>query len=178
MIRIFSRGSLIGLALVPLVALAACGSDDGGASAAPTSASSGNGQTAATVDVADNTLGPILTDQQGHTLYLFAKDSSTTSMCTDACAAAWPPLRSDAQPTVAGSGTDPSLIGTAPRSDGSPQVTYNGHPLYLFTGDQNAGDANGQGVNAFGATWYTLSPAGDEITASASNTGSSSGSGY
>ena len=136
MTRIISRGAFVGLAVAPLVALAACGSSGSGAgssatTSATTSASSGNGQLAATVDVANNNLGPILVDQQGRTLYLFAKDSSTTSACTDACAVAWPPLRSDAQPTVAGGGTEPSLIGTTPRSDGSPQVTYNGHPLWL-----------------------------------------------
>jgi predicted lipoprotein with Yx(FWY)xxD motif len=186
MTRIISRGALIGLAVAPLVALAACGSSGGGGvssaatsatTSASSSASSGNGQSAATVDAANNSLGSILVDQQGRTLYLFAKDSSTTSTCTDACAVAWPPLRSNAQPTVAGSGTDPSLIGTTPRSDGSPQVTYNGHPLYLFKGDQKAGDANGQGVNAFGAAWYALSPTGDQITAGASSAGGN-GSGY
>lgn len=177
MTRTISRGAFIGLAIAPLVALAACGSSGGGqTSSATTSASSGNGQTAATVDVAtNNNLGSILVDQQGRALYLFAKDSGTTSTCTDACAVAWPPLRSDAQASVAGSGTNPSLIGTTPRSDGSPQVTYNGHPLYLYKGDQSAGDANGQGVNAFGALWYVLSPAGDEITAGASSSG---GNGY
>jgi predicted lipoprotein with Yx(FWY)xxD motif len=180
MTRIISRGAFVGLAVAPLVALAACGSSGSGAgssatTSATTSASSGNGQLAATVDVANNNLGPILVDQQGRTLYLFAKDSSTTSACTDACAVAWPPLRSDAQPTVAGGGTEPSLIGTTPRSDGNPQVTYNGHPLYLYKGDQKAGDANGQGVNAFGAAWYALSPAGDEITTGASSSG---GNGY
>ena len=178
MTRIISRGAFIGLAVAPLVALAACGSSGGGgASSASSAASSGNGQSAATVDAANNNLGSILVDQQGRTLYLFAKDSSTTSTCTDACAVAWPPLRSNAQPTVAGSGTDPSLIGTTPRSDGSPQVTYNGHPLYLFNGDKKAGDANGQGVNAFGAAWYALSPTGDQITAGASSAGGN-GSGY
>jgi len=69
------------------------------------------------------------------------------------------------------------LVGTTPRSDGGPQVTYNGHPLYLFKGDQKAGDANGQGVNAFGAAWYVLSPTGDEITSGASS-GGGNGSGY
>jgi len=177
MTRNIWRSAFIGLAAAPLVALAACGSSGGGySSAATTSGSSGNGQAAATVDVAtNNNLGSILVDQQGLTLYLFAQDSGSTSTCTGACAVAWPPLRSDAQASVAGSGTDPSLIGTTPRSDGSPQVTYNGHPLYLYKGDQSAGDANGQGLNAFGAAWYVLSPAGNEITAGGSNSG---GSGY
>jgi predicted lipoprotein with Yx(FWY)xxD motif len=56
-----------------------------------------------------------------------------------------------------------SLLSTAVRADGSTQVTYAGHPLYLFTSDQKAGDAKGQGINAFGAPWYVVSPAGMQI---------------
>ena len=57
------------------------------------------------------------------------------------------------------------------RSDGSAQVTYAGHPLYLFSGDQNPGDTNGEGVVAFGASWYAVSPAGTQITGQASSSG-------
>ena len=70
---------------------------------------------------------------------------------------------------------EPALVATTPRSDGNPQVTYNGHPLYLFAGDTSAGDTNGEGVNAFGGGWYALSPAGDEVTPPANNSG---GGGY
>jgi predicted lipoprotein with Yx(FWY)xxD motif len=56
------------------------------------------------------------------------------------------------------------MLGTTKRSDGKPQVTYHGHPLYLFSGDQNAGALNGQGVNAFGAVWWAVSPAGNQVT--------------
>src|SRR5205823_697777 len=94
----------------------------------------------------------------------------TTSACTGACAAAWPPLRVTGQPTVA-SGVTGSLVGTTSRSDGNPQVTYNGHPLYLYVGDQKAGDTNGQGVSAFGGAWFTLSPTGDQVSGSAANSG-------
>ena len=90
-------------------------------------------------------------------------------------ATAWPPLRVSGKPTV-GSGAKASLIGTTPRSDGQSQVTYNGHPLYYYQGDSNAGDTNGQGVNGFGAPWYVLSASGDAITTAASS--SSSGNGY
>ena len=76
-------------------------------------------------------------------------------------------------PTV-GSGANASLVGTTTRSDGNPQVTYNGHPLYLYTGDNEAGDTNGQGSTAFGGGWFALSPAGNEV----SGQGSSSGGGY
>jgi predicted lipoprotein with Yx(FWY)xxD motif len=63
-----------------------------------------------------------------------------------------------------------SSIATTPRSDGAPQVTYNGHPLYLFAGDSKPGDTNGQGSEAFGAAWLALSPAGNPITARPSGT--------
>ncbi len=72
------------------------------------------------------------------------------------------------------------MVGTTERSDGTTQVTYNGHPVYRFQGDKKAGDTNGEGLVAFGAAWYTLSPAGDQITGSASSSSggsSSSGSG-
>jgi predicted lipoprotein with Yx(FWY)xxD motif len=57
------------------------------------------------------------------------------------------------------------------RSEGSPQVTHAGHPLYLFSGDQNPGDTNGEGVVAYGASWYAVSPAGTQITGQASGSG-------
>ena len=69
-----------------------------------------------------------------------------------------------------GGGAKASLVGTTKRSDGKPQVTYNGHPLYLFQGDKKPGDTNGQGITAFGAAWFGVSPAGKQITRQASNT--------
>jgi predicted lipoprotein with Yx(FWY)xxD motif len=63
------------------------------------------------------------------------------------------------------------MVGTIARTDGSPQVTYNGHPVYLFSGDQQPGDTNGEGVSAFGGSWYVLSPAGNQIVAQTQNTG-------
>jgi hypothetical protein len=70
-------------------------------------------------------------------------------------------------------------VSTTKRSDGKPQVTYNDHPLYLFEGDHSPGDTSGQGLTAFGAAWYALSPAGSQVsgTASSSGGGSNSGSG-
>jgi hypothetical protein len=75
-------------------------------------------------------------------------------------------LRATGQPT-AGSGAYPALLGTNPRSDGGTQVTYNGHPVYIFFKDQNPGDTKGEGVNAFGASWFALSPAGNQISGQA-----------
>jgi predicted lipoprotein with Yx(FWY)xxD motif len=57
------------------------------------------------------------------------------------------------------------------RSDGKPQVTYNGHPLYLFSGDSNSGDTNGEGISAFGGIWYALSATGNQVLGTSSNSG-------
>ena len=80
---------------------------------------------------------------------MFQKDSGTKSTCFGNCAVNWPPLHVSGKPTE-GNGANPSLVGTTSRPGGELQVTYNGHPLYLFEGDKNSGDTNGEGVDAFG----------------------------
>ncbi len=165
--------SLLSAAVVlPIVALVAagCGSN-GGTSTATAKA---DGHSSATVSVANTGLGKILVDSTGKTLSLWEKDSGTKSACSGGCAAAWPPLRASGKPT-AGSGAKASLLGTTPRSDGKPQVTYDGHPLYLYQGDSKAGDTNGQGVDGFGAPWYALAANGAEITATSANSGGNNG---
>jgi predicted lipoprotein with Yx(FWY)xxD motif len=128
----------------------------------------------ATVKVAQTGLGKILVDSKGRTLYLFKHDSGKKSRCFGACAAAWPPLRASGKPT-AGSGARASMLGTTKRSDGKPQVTYNGHPLYRFQGDKKPGDTNGQGINAFGGLWWAVSSSGKQITGSGSTSGGGNG---
>ena len=116
----------------------------------------------ASVDVRDTSLGKILVDSQGRSLYLFKKDTGPKSTCYGSCAVASPPLTTGGTPK-AGSGAKASLIGTTTRTDGKDEVTYNGHPLYYYAGDSAAGDTNGQDLNQFGAAWYVLSPAGNQI---------------
>jgi predicted lipoprotein with Yx(FWY)xxD motif len=174
MTRTKSITFLAGATALVVAALAAgCGSSGGSNANSPGAPTSANGQSA-TVGVANENVGKILVDSQGRTLYLFERDSGTKSTCTGACAVEWPPLRATGTPTV-GDGADASIVATSSRSDGKAQVTYKGHPLYLFSADQKAGDTNGQGVNAFGGLWYVLSSSGHEITTSA---GSGGGSGY
>jgi predicted lipoprotein with Yx(FWY)xxD motif len=148
------------LASLPLVAvaLAGCGSSGGGASVSPPKTASGGPPT---VGAVNSGLGKILVSSRGRTLYLFKKDVGTKSACSGACAGNWPPLRASGNPTV-GTGLKASLLATTKRSDGKPQVTYNGHPLYLFGGDTSTGKTSGQGVNAFGDYWYVLSSAGNQ----------------
>jgi predicted lipoprotein with Yx(FWY)xxD motif len=165
--------SLLSAAVVlPIVALlaAGCGSS-GGTSTATAKAGDGS---SATVSVANTGLGKILVDSKGRTLYLWQKDSGTKSACSGGCAAAWPPLRASSKPS-AGSGAKASLLGTTPRSDGKPQVTYDGHPLYLYQGDSKPGDTTGQGSTGFGAPWYVLSPSGNDITTASTSSGGSNG---
>jgi predicted lipoprotein with Yx(FWY)xxD motif len=146
--------------LLAVLTAAGCGGSgkSSGSSGPPRTASGGT----ATVGVSNEGLGNILVDSQGRTLYLFNRDTGTMSECSGACAVNWPPLAATGKPTV-GSGADASLVSTSARAGGHQQVTYNGHPLYLFKGDSKPGDTNGEGLNAFGGSWYALSPAGNEI---------------
>jgi predicted lipoprotein with Yx(FWY)xxD motif len=151
---------------------AACGTTSYGSSASsssggyPGAATTPSGPSApsatSTVGTRTTPLGQILVDGNGRTLYLFEADQGTASSCYNACAGVWPPLTATGAP-VAGPGVNPSLLATATRKDGSMEVVYNGHPLYYFISDKNAGDTTGQALSSFGADWYVLSAAGTKI---------------
>jgi predicted lipoprotein with Yx(FWY)xxD motif len=121
-------------------------------------------------------LGRILVSSSGRTLYLFGKDRNGKSACTGQCATFWPPLIAKSKPRAAG-GAKASLLGTTKRGDGRLQVTYNHHPLYMFAQDKKRGQTNGEGVNAFGAVWNAVSPAGAKV-AKHSSTGGGGGNPY
>ena len=111
---------------------------------------------AATVKTASTTLGTVLVDAAGKTLYAFANDQGTTSACTGGCLGIWPPLMATGTPT-GGSGIDATKLSAAP----SGQVVYNGHLLYTYASDTAAGDDEGQGV---GGVWHVVAPSGDIIS--------------
>ena len=102
-------------------------------------------------------LGTILVDSQGRTLYLFQADKGTTSACSGSCASAWPPLTPANGTATAGGGANASLLGSTMRSDGTQQVTYNGHPLYTFVGDHTR-QVTGQGFQSFFVATPGLAP--------------------
>jgi predicted lipoprotein with Yx(FWY)xxD motif len=157
-----------GVVTLAMVAVA-CGS--GGAYGGGETTTSSVGSTeAAAIEAADSGLGSVLVDAGGFTLYLFEQDTGTTSTCTGDCATTWPPLTTDGNAT-AGNGAQSSRLGTTSRDDGSTQVTYDGHPLYRYSGDTAAGDTNGQGVNG---VWFAMTPAGT----AAQGTASPSSGGY
>jgi predicted lipoprotein with Yx(FWY)xxD motif len=169
--------ALAALALVALVALVAagCGSSNNNSGGSNSGGGGGGGgyggggapttgaATTATVSTSNTKLGQILVDGSGRTLYLFQKDQPNQSACSGACASAWPVDQSAGTPKAT-SGVKASMLGTIKRSDGTTQVTYNKHPLYYYSGDTGAGQQNGQGLNAFGALWYVVGPAGNQVT--------------
>jgi predicted lipoprotein with Yx(FWY)xxD motif len=116
------------------------------------------------IGVRNTSLGRIIVDSKGRTLYLFEKDKKHHSSCYGQCAIYWPPLLSHGK-LVAGHGVKRSLLGTTRRTNGSKQVTYAGHPLYRYVGDTSPGQTTGEGSLGFGAVWDVVSPTGKEVKA-------------
>ena len=178
------RTNVLSILVIPAaaLALAACGSSSStqssGAASAPAASTGGS---TATVAWRQTSLGPVLVDSAGRTLYLYRADKGTTSACSGACAQVWPPLAAHGTPTAA-PGVKASLLGTTRRSDGTAQVTYAGHPLYSYTADSGPGSVTGQGVTSFGAAWYALNPSGQAVrttpAASVSSSAAPAGGGY
>jgi predicted lipoprotein with Yx(FWY)xxD motif len=151
------------------VAVAACGGYASGGRARlyqpPPSSAPAAGASAASgsaLTLRHTALGTILTTGKGFTVYAFEADKGTTSACTGACAAAWPPVTASSSITAAG-GASTSLVALTTRPGGVHQLTYAGHPLYTYAGDTTPGATSGQGSEAFGARWDVLTAAGQEV---------------
>jgi predicted lipoprotein with Yx(FWY)xxD motif len=144
------------------------------ASSAPaSSAPASSAAAAAAVLKTDQTsLGSVLSNAHGFTVYWFAKDTTTNSACSGACAAAWPPVIG--MPQAASGIKLTGTLGEIKRSDGSMQATYDGHPLYLFAGDSKPGQTNGNAVDGFGALWYAIK-VGTSTTSNSSGNGGGGG---
>jgi predicted lipoprotein with Yx(FWY)xxD motif len=145
------------LGVIALVA-AACSS---GASSSSTTAGSsgptttGSSGSASVVLTGSTSHGTVLTNSAGMTVYRYTPDGTGTPMCTGSCATTWPPVTVPSGTThvAGGTGVTAANLGTVSRSDGTLQVTYKGMPLYHFTGDSKAGDANGQGIAGI---WFVI----------------------
>jgi predicted lipoprotein with Yx(FWY)xxD motif len=127
-------------------------------------------QKSALVALRKTTLGRVLVDARGRTLYLFEKDRNGMSACDAACAKFWPPLVSRSAPR-AGAGVHKAMLGLSKRTDGRSQVTYAGHPLYTFVGDKAAGQTNGEGLTNFGAGWDAIAASGQKVERTQPSTG-------
>lgn len=170
-----------GLAAAATLTLAGCGADTPAASSAAASApgsaaasavgSASGAGSPAVLRTASSSLGDIVVDGAGRTLYVFDKDTadSGSSACVDTCATTWPAFAAGSgTPTVKGvTGT----VGTITGVDGSPQVTLDGRPLYYFAKDATAGDVTGQAV---GGVWWVIGADGAKMTAAGSAAPSSS----
>jgi len=146
----------LGAAVVSIVALgllagalAGAGAASAGNSGTGTAAQGTSGGSLRAASVHGTT---VLTNEAGKTLYWFAPDTPTKSVCNGSCAAYWPPVTG---PLTAAAGVHGTL-GTIHRADGSVQQTYNGHPLYTYVGDSAPGQANGNNLNINGGLWHEV----------------------
>lgn len=138
-------------------------SNSGGYSSGSRSSSATAKNTAAVTTKKSAKLGTILAGADGRTVYMFEADKNgSSSVCSGACAAAWPPLTTSGKP-AAGGKASASDISTFKRDDGTTQIAYAGHPLYYYVPDKDGGDAYGQGAKGFGAEWYVVAPSGKKV---------------
>jgi predicted lipoprotein with Yx(FWY)xxD motif len=155
------------------LALAACGGSSSGTGTAATATSAAAGSSAgattgAVLKTARTSLGTVVVDSAGRTVYAFDKDAQNSgkSACNAGCIGLWPAVTTtSSSPT--GTGVSGKL-GTIARSDGSKQITLDGRPLYTYAGDSGAGAVSGQGVKGI---WWAVTPAGAEITGPPVSTG-------
>jgi predicted lipoprotein with Yx(FWY)xxD motif len=165
--------ALLALLAVSAV-LAACGSGSsyGGGSSTSASGSSGSSGagSGAVTSARKAKVGSVIVDAQGRTLYRFTAEAQGVPVCTGACVGTWPPA-------LAGSASGlPDHVATVRRPDGGKlQLTYDGHPLYRYAGDQSKADANGEGV---GGQWYVLKAGGGSSSTPAQTSGAKSNYGY
>jgi predicted lipoprotein with Yx(FWY)xxD motif len=182
MTKLTTRGILTAAGAAGLILLAsACGTSSSTSASspatsapapstfAPAAAASSAAPAAAVLKIDQTSLGSVLSNAQGFTVYWFAKDTTTNSACSGACAAAWPPVIG--MPQAASGIKLTGKLGEIRRSDGSMQATYNGHPLYLFAGDSKPGQTNGNAVDGFGAPWYAIKIGTSTTSASSGNGG-------
>jgi predicted lipoprotein with Yx(FWY)xxD motif len=165
--------ALIAIAGAALVA-AGCGDDDdssdsaGATEPATTTAAQAAAEpetqpepSGTTVKTADSQFGPVLFDGDDQAIYIFDKESSSTSECYGECAAAWPPVLTKGEPQ-AGAGAKQGLLGTTERDDGTTQVTYKGQPLYYYAHEE-PGVVTCHDVDEFGGLWLAIDAAGNSV---------------
>lgn len=169
--------SVTGVVVLGLAGLTACGGGNGYGSSSGSSSSSAPASTpaAGTAKLATATvgsLGKVVVDGNGRTVYVYDKDSKGKSNCEGSCLGLWPAVPGGSG-TPQLTGIDASLVSTITRSDGSKQLAINGMPLYLFIQDAQAGQAKGQ---AYGGIWWVIGADGKKVTTQSG--GSGNGNGY
>jgi len=173
---------LLGAAATVLLA-SACGSTvDAGAGGGASSTTTPGG----VLGVATTSLGPVLVDSLGLTVYLLTADTPGHSSCSAQCLQYWPLVPAPAGATVPAIQGIGAALSVTKAMSGTSMLTAGGWPLYTFVKDKAPGDVTGQGVKTFGGTWYAVSPAGAPVTAPATSapttttddSGGGNGNGY
>jgi predicted lipoprotein with Yx(FWY)xxD motif len=159
------------LVVVSALALAGCGTSYGGGGGSSTPAA--QPASSGALHSATTSLGTVLVDGAGHTVYMFSADSKGKSSCSASCLAYWPPVKPGKASGVS------AAVGKTTTPAGGQIATVAGWPVYTFAQDTKAGDVKGEGMNTFGGVWYAISPTGKPVKASAkgATSGSSAGSG-
>ncbi len=142
--------------LVALLLVSGCGGSGGSPAG-----TQGHGPKVTVMARSVSGVGQVLVTSTGYTLYMFQPDDRRSVTCTGVCTGTWPPLMlPSGGEAVAGPGVKSSLLGSDPDSAGGRVVTYDGWPLYTYTGDVQPGQATGQGIDLNGGEWYVLRPSG------------------
>jgi predicted lipoprotein with Yx(FWY)xxD motif len=165
--------ALLALAAAPVLVLSACGgSSSSTATAGPTNPPATGAAATQGIHVATTSLGKVLVDGSGMTLYMLSIDSPGHSTCDSACVQYWPVVKpGPAAKTVK------ATVGQTTTPAGSATATAGGWPVYTFIQDKQPGDVTGEGVVKFGGVWYAISPSGQPVKQASSSSASPS-SGY
>lgn len=167
-----------------VLALSACGgsSSNGGSNHGATqtkpkvSSHSKASSHAAPLHVAKTSLGKVLVNSQGMTVYLLTSDKPNKSLCSAQCLSYWPPVAAPKAGTKLAGVT--GKVGSTNATDGSSIATVGGWPLYTYVGDHAPGDVSGEGIANFGGVWYAVSPSGHAVKKATQSSPSSGGNGY
>jgi len=157
---------LVAIAALPALAavVTACAAPAAGSSGA----AAGSGPPARPVAIDSRVIsgvGDVLVTTKGYALYMFQPDSQRQVTCTGLCAATWPPVKIAPGATLsAGPGVRSSLLSTDKDPAGGTVVTYNGWPLYTYSGDVQPGQITGQAIDLNGGDWYLMRPSGQPLT--------------
>lgn len=163
--------TLGGIAAVALLTLSACGNGSSSTTAQQPAENSTSGAAATTgLKVAQTSLGKVLVDSQGMTLYVLSADGMNHSTCNAQCLQFWPAV------PPGGAGKLKATSGQTKTPDGTAIATVAGHPVYSFSLDKQPGDVKGEGINEFGGTWYAASPTGTPVMKAQAPSGGSSSS--
>jgi predicted lipoprotein with Yx(FWY)xxD motif len=152
--------AVLAVAATAVLTLSACGSNTATPAAAPQAGAAGG---ASGLHVADTSLGRVLVDGAGRTLYLLTADGHDRSTCSASCLQFWPAVKPGSHRGVT------AQVGATATPSGPMTATVAGHPVYTFSQDHAPGDVNGEGLQEFGGTWYAVSVSGSAVQADGSS---------